>query len=211
MRGVVLIVEDDELQVALWRRELEGRGYVVEDYAHSRDVHDRLDEGNGLVAAILDYRLPGSPGSGLSILQDLRAREDYVDLPVVMISGSWERDVRDEAERLGARTLEKPGASPAALVHSLLSQKAWDRLEGAVTTILARPPCLTEPRVVELLHEHVVPVLVSRAPRHLVEVLGGWRRVLAGMAAGAAGLLTVAYYVGAGSPALDAIRKVVGW
>ena len=218
MRGTILIVEDEAPLAAMWRRELDGRGYLVEVYDCSRDVKERLDDGNGIVAAIIDYNLADSSGSGMAVLQDLRRRQEYVDTLVIMITGSeWDPRVQDEAERLHARCVVKPAAAPATLVHSLLDARRWesmqaaiDATQAAIAELLARP-CITEPKVVEIVHDHVVPALIARAPTHAVTLVGGWSRLLGAVLAGCAGVITTAYYVGAGTPLVEAAKKLFHW
>lgn len=87
----VLMVEDDELQQRLYRRSVEESfdDIVLTFEAEVAGAIAHIDDLNRFTApdlVLLDLRLPD--GTGFQVLDRIRSREDLVDLPVMVWSGS---------------------------------------------------------------------------------------------------------------------------
>ncbi|MEM9034378.1 MAG: response regulator [Actinomycetota bacterium] len=87
----VLMVEDDQLQVRLYRRTIEDHfdDVVVDHRAELRGALQAVDALSHFTApdlVLLDLRLPD--GEGFEVLERIRSRDDLVDLPVMVWSGS---------------------------------------------------------------------------------------------------------------------------
>jgi len=118
----ILIVEDDPSVATLVRELLLEEGLIG---VHSPDI----DSGWASLmaedpdAAILDLWLYGRD-AGWELLQRIRTNEHFRDLPVVVLTGSTEKDVIDKVTSLGAEYLAKPFTPPALI----------DRLRRAMRT-----------------------------------------------------------------------------
>jgi CheY-like chemotaxis protein len=102
--GVVLIVDDDASLRTVFER-------TVVSLGHRAITADGVDRALELVDAeridlvLTDWQM--GPRDGLSLLRALHARSPH--LPVVLMSGNLDPDVRDGALRLGARAaIDKP-------------------------------------------------------------------------------------------------------
>jgi CheY-like chemotaxis protein len=114
----ILLVEDDPAQALLVGKVLDRARLdnpvevapgIAEAFAYLEHV------GNGTpppVLVLLDMHLP--TGSGLVVLERIRARPDLADVPVIVLSASTESDDIERAFGLGADTyLVKPVAFDA--------------------------------------------------------------------------------------------------
>lgn len=95
----VLMVEDDQLQVRLYRRTVEDRfdDVVVEyrtEVSEALTTVDALSHFTAPDLVLLDLRLPD--GDGFEVLDRIRSRHDLVDVPVLIWSGS---DLDSDIER----------------------------------------------------------------------------------------------------------------
>lgn len=117
--GTVLIVDDDAAVRSALKFALEVEGLVVRLYDGSTALlADRNLPKSGCL--VVDYRMPGM--DGLQLVEVLRARA--VALPVILITGRTNKQLRRFAERLGiSHVLEKP-LSDGALVESIRSALA---------------------------------------------------------------------------------------
>lgn len=117
--GTVLIVDDDAAVRSALKFALEIEGLVVRIYdGPAALLADRdLPEFGCLV---VDYRMPEM--DGLQLVEALRARA--IALPVIMITGRTNKQLRRFAKKLGiSYVLEKP-LSDGALVESIRSALA---------------------------------------------------------------------------------------
>lgn len=92
----VLIVDDDR-PTAEMLQECVGAGYAVEIAANGPEALDAAARVRPDVV-LLDVTMPGM--SGVEVLQRLRAVDP--SMPVIMVTGTPERDAIAEALRLGA-------------------------------------------------------------------------------------------------------------
>ena len=128
---MIHIVDDDRYVRESTRFLLHGRGFVTETY--SSGVAFLQTSSLKGTCVILDLRMPGM--SGLEVQAMLL--ELQVELPVILISGHGDREVADQAMRLGAVAyLEKPYEERDLL--------------AAIEMAKSPPYVLTEERLVEL-------------------------------------------------------------
>lgn len=112
--GTVLIVDDDAAVRSSLKFALEIEGLVVRLYTGPVALlaDEDLPESGCLV---IDYRMPGM--DGLQLVEALKARE--VALPVILITGRANKQLRRFAACLGiSYVLEKP-LSDGALIESI--------------------------------------------------------------------------------------------
>ncbi len=108
----LLLVEDDEIQIRLYQRTIAGSFDDVEievarDVAEAVAAVDAIGGDSLPDLVLLDLRLPD--GSGLDVLDHIRARPDLVDVPVLVCSGSDLPGDMNTAYRSGASAyLVKP-------------------------------------------------------------------------------------------------------
>lgn len=96
---LVLIVDDDEVERFLLRRALEERGYVVEE-AETADDALMCCQFAQPDALISDIFLPGP--TGIDLCRTLRTEPGTTHLPVVLLTGSKDPGIRDQAKVAGA-------------------------------------------------------------------------------------------------------------
>jgi DNA-binding response OmpR family regulator len=108
----VLIADDDRIFTHLVSANLRSRGWEVE-VANDAMQAFMFAVRNQPTAIVLDIHMPG--GNGLDVLQRLRLSSRTQQIPVVIVSGSSDRDETDQVRSLGAiGFLQKP-ADPTVL------------------------------------------------------------------------------------------------
>ena len=102
----ILIADDSRFQVALLTQTLKEKGFevvVAQDAVQAGMVALRTSPD----AIVLDINMPG--GSGIEVLKRLRHSTRTEHIPVVVVSGNEDLDVRHVAIELGvAEFLPKP-------------------------------------------------------------------------------------------------------
>ena len=100
----VLVIEDQEDLAALYEQALGKEGYEVSK-AYTGEEGFALFEDNGADAVVLDMTLPEMHG-----VQALRAiRGMNANVPVVVVTGETDNEIRRQCERLGVQQyLSKP-------------------------------------------------------------------------------------------------------
>jgi two-component system, chemotaxis family, chemotaxis protein CheY len=114
----VLLVEDSDetaaLEIALGA--VEGLGIMV--LTDGRHALKLLQSGNPELAAVItDLHLPFV--DGFELVAAIRAHERYRSLPVIVISGDTDPDVRNRLSNLGADAFFTKPYSPAEIRHTL--------------------------------------------------------------------------------------------
>jgi CheY-like chemotaxis protein len=101
-RPEILVVEDDEDTRVVLQDLLELNGFLVRT---SPDARHAVDSARAVAPSLIlvDYFMPDADGAW--VVQQLR-ESGLGEVPVVLTTGSNEG--REQAERLGVRSLEKP-------------------------------------------------------------------------------------------------------
>jgi CheY-like chemotaxis protein len=106
MPGKVLVVDDSRFQVQVLKKALEERGF---------EVVAALDTAQAGISAlhhipqaiVLDINMPG--GSGIDVLKRLKRSTKTQNIPVIVVSGNQDPDIKNVALQLGAKLfLAKP-------------------------------------------------------------------------------------------------------
>jgi DNA-binding response OmpR family regulator len=122
----ILMVEDDETTVALVRHRLEREGIEVVHRSRGTDVPELLTmdgQGPAYDLVLLDVKVPGL--GGFELLEELRSRPAWKDVPVVMLTGMGRESDVVRAFALGANDYVLKPFSPVELlarVNRLLGQ-----------------------------------------------------------------------------------------
>ena len=102
----ILVADDSHFQIALLTKALQEKGFevvVAQDACQAGMVARRTAPD----AIVLDINMPG--GSGIEVLRRLRRSLKTQSIPVVVVSGSSDSDVRNDAMKLGVTDfLAKP-------------------------------------------------------------------------------------------------------
>lgn len=109
------IIEDnrlvrESLETVLELKDFQGVGFCsAEEFLNA----DRTQV--SFAALIVDYRLPGR--DGLQLIAQLREQDDETGM--ILMSGNFDADIQESADRLGGvRTLRKP-CHPQVLLEAL--------------------------------------------------------------------------------------------
>ncbi len=130
MDSTILIIDDNPDDVEITQIVLTelGRGERIVTAAHARDALDYLQRENRRSSlpslVLLDLKMPRM--SGFEILERIRRRRDWQDLPVLILSGSdQEKDIKLAMEE-GANAAYKKPVNLAGLVALMKDiQKHW--------------------------------------------------------------------------------------
>lgn len=103
----MLLIVDDDPAFLLKAQELLDDGcrgvYFAGSAEHAKELIGTV--GAGFSVALVDLDLPGQ--DGFSLIRDMR--QHFPDLPVIAISGVFQKHVLESAKAVGAAdTLEKP-------------------------------------------------------------------------------------------------------
>ncbi len=102
----ILVVDDSRFQLTLLTRSLKEKGFEVvsaQDVMQASMIALRAAPD----AIVLDINMPG--GSGIDVLKRLKRSTRTQNIPVVVVSGNEDSDVRQVALQLGAvQFLMKP-------------------------------------------------------------------------------------------------------
>jgi two-component system, LuxR family, response regulator FixJ len=100
----ICIIDDDAAVRDSLRVLLESHGWTVADFASTAEFLECRDDGASAAVLILDQHLPGASG-----LEFLGAHGARLRLPVILITGAGDNNLREQAYRRGvAAYLEKP-------------------------------------------------------------------------------------------------------
>ncbi len=99
MKKKILIADDDRDFVEVLRLRLEGAGYdTVCAFEGIRTIEMAHKEHPSLI--ILDWRMPA--GKGGDVLKGLKEKNDTRHIPVIVLTGVSESEVKSDALNLGA-------------------------------------------------------------------------------------------------------------
>jgi len=106
MPGKVLVVDDSKFQVQMLKMALEEKGFQV--FAALDTAQAGMFALHHMPQAIvLDINMPG--GSGIDVLKRLKRSTKTHAIPVIVVSGNEDPDIKNVALQLGAKQfLTKP-------------------------------------------------------------------------------------------------------
>lgn len=106
-RGTALVVEDDEQIAYLLKFILEREGFKIESATDGRKAQQLIEQLPPPELVTLDVMLPFA--DGYQLLSMIRARDDWKDVPVLMLTAkSQEKDIVRALENGAADYLVKP-------------------------------------------------------------------------------------------------------
>lgn len=113
----LLIVEDSDSIVGMIEALVTPRGYEVKSAASgTRGLDDAFAWKPHVILA--DVNLPGSV-DGIEMLQKLRASEETREIPVILISGQSDDELKRRAHEAGATAFYEKPFSPLALLKEI--------------------------------------------------------------------------------------------
>jgi signal transduction histidine kinase/ActR/RegA family two-component response regulator len=115
-KRVILIVDDDQDNLACARSVLEFAGYNVLG-ANGYDEARQQLAGEKVDAVLLDYAMSGT--NGLEVLRRLKQDPSTSDVPVIMVSGCSDDKARASAARMGAAAFIVKPFMPFQLLKEL--------------------------------------------------------------------------------------------
>jgi CheY-like chemotaxis protein len=95
----VLIVEDDEVLVKMYRKKFEGMGWVVEVGRNGKDGLVKMKSFRPMVV-LMDIMMPEM--DGMTALQQAKADPEIKDIPIIMLTNLSTADDAVEAMKSGA-------------------------------------------------------------------------------------------------------------
>jgi two-component system, OmpR family, phosphate regulon response regulator PhoB len=96
----VMVIEDEEMLLSAIVRKLEGKGMKSDAFSKASKALEFLAEGSNQPDIIwLDYYLDDI--DGLEFMKRLRANEQWVDIPVVVVSNSASEEKKNLMSELG--------------------------------------------------------------------------------------------------------------
>ncbi len=110
----VLVVDDDPLNLRLMVRTLAHAGFATTSAANGAEAMDSINTAR-FVAVVSDVRMPRM--SGIELLKTIRARFPW--LPVILMTGQIEDDIREAASTWGAAALFQKPVNRADLVLAI--------------------------------------------------------------------------------------------
>lgn len=116
-KPTVLIVEDDPAISYLLNFMLARKGYAVEIAADGDAGHEWIARHDAPDVAVLDVSLPRR--DGLSLLEEMRARPGWEDVPVIMLSARDDEATLNRAMAIGASDYLSKPFDPAELVERI--------------------------------------------------------------------------------------------
>jgi CheY-like chemotaxis protein len=94
----ILIVEDERDLVQLVMARLESLGYDIDVAFDALQAMMRLNKSKPDLV-LLDISMPA--GGGLQVLKNIRLNVKLFNIPVIVVTGSQDEKVKEEAKRLG--------------------------------------------------------------------------------------------------------------
>lgn len=111
----VLIVEDDVALCSLVAGILE-KDYDVTECNNSIDAWQWLSDGNSPNLVITDFKMPLI--DGLEFVENIKTSGLYRDVPVVILSGNNDANLKERCEELGIKAFLVKPFSPKLLLET---------------------------------------------------------------------------------------------
>jgi DNA-binding response OmpR family regulator len=119
----ILIVDDERDIVRALTIRLKGAGYdVVTAFDGAQAIFMAYKENPDLI--LLDIRMPA--GDGFSVAEKLRSSRQTLNIPVIFLSGSPEKNAEERAMGLGSRFFIKKPYDPEELLDAIRRVLAID-------------------------------------------------------------------------------------
>lgn len=115
----ILLVEDDETLREALVDLLEGEGYDAEAVPSLAVARARLEIPPPPRLVVLDLILPGE--SGLDLLDEVRARPDLRDVPVLVFTAREDAETERDARARGADRFVRKSGGAGPLIEALRS------------------------------------------------------------------------------------------
>jgi CheY-like chemotaxis protein len=163
-KKTILIVDDDQVAVNLYREKLERHGFKVEVANHGDSAMQRLKK-EPIDLVIFDLCLPGM--NGVEVLKNIRLEFDMQALPIIAFSNSYAGNVGRAALEAGAtKCVMKSDSTPSLILELVRELIAAGRSNagGAASDVARAVHSETE------LQEKLVATVLSNAPDTLVNL-----------------------------------------
>ena len=173
-----LVVDDNETNRRIVRRQLEGWGMQVVEHERPVEALAAVDAGAAFDVVLLDMHMPEM--DGLQLARELRERPSTRDLPMLLLTSLGQRP----SEAAGLRLLHLTKPVKAGALRTAVATALGAALEPS-TLPAARPPSrrlrvlLAEDNVV---NQRVAVLLLERLG-HRADVVGNGEEALAALAA----------------------------
>ncbi len=114
----ILIVEDDAMIRGMYKTKLEQEGYIVLVAENgSQGLETAVREDPDLI--LLDVMMPQI--DGFSLLQELRLREKFKKIPIIMLTNLGTTEDREKGEKFGATDyLVKANLTPTEVSEAVV-------------------------------------------------------------------------------------------
>ncbi len=133
----ILVVDDHPTALEVIRQILESFSLDVITSASGRRALQLAGDGSNFDLVLLDYRMPGM--NGVELAEAYRALPAGADVPLIMLSGHLDNELREAAEAAGVRlTISKP-VTPSTLFDSIMDTCGAGRSRSEVSTSEAQP------------------------------------------------------------------------
>ena len=161
----ILIIEDDELIVGIYKRKFEAAGFTVDVEMDGSQGYYRIYKMMP-DAILLDLLLPGMDGP--AIIRKFRAQKKYAHLPIIVFTNAYLTEVGRDAVSAGAtRVFNKATVTPqeiVAAVEAALGQQVEMPGVPQPTPVEARPESSNLLPLAMESSFHAEPRLKSKAP-----------------------------------------------
>lgn len=122
--GTILVVEDDPVTATLLRHRLEREGLTVVHYPDGQEAFEAAGRIRPTLV-LLDVKLPGM--DGFELLQRLRARDDYRNVPIILLTSLGDEGHVVRSFELGADDYIVKPFSPNEVVARIRRRLARNR------------------------------------------------------------------------------------
>ncbi|MBU1015437.1 response regulator [Patescibacteria group bacterium] len=118
--GIVLVVEDDETLLSILARKFKKEGYAVRTATTTSEARRSLQQKGKPDVVLLDVLLPDE--SGLAFLQECKQKEEFKDIPFIVISNLGQDEEVKKGMDMGAEDyIIKANVLPEEIVQKVQS------------------------------------------------------------------------------------------